>query len=429
MKLTYADLNNCIEAMRTVVGTDKAGASSITLLSKPSIGELQFVGISSNYQVIKTIRPEFDDADVDAEIIVNFKKFSELVALSKTASGIDTDIFVCIDTERKEIQYTIIKREAAISNYSEAQQNRRVLSRIKQTLDFVFVADDKRHGGLDAVNIEWLMQLENDSAENVDTAVWEVNNFINTMTKMIAGDAGQVIMSKQLNVVATCNSNYAVYKEDKSAALSLVFQSSILSKILSIVRMLKSGSKEEKVVVLHKYDNRLAIFDEEHSFVIQTDIPLARKSMLNHINGFNSADYSHAGAVIRKDIMLDVIKCFDTLTDSQQANLKFLNKDGERHIRFEVPNSTSRQNDMSLSIKDMLGDTDVDNKAFGITLGTLIQMLNTCDSKEICLSIALPEELDSNMVPASTETAQSLIKIASLQENNTEGIKCYSILG
>lgn len=429
MKLTYNDLNSCIEAMRTVIGTDKTGMSSIVLLSSPTTGLLQFVGISANYQVIRTIQPEYTDTDVDIDVIVNFKKLSELVALSKTASGIETDIIITIDKDRKELHYSLTKYEAARSGYAEAITNRRPLSRVKQVIDFITVEEDKRHGGLDAVNIEWLSKLENDSAENEDTTAWEVNNFISTMSKMVAGDAGQVIMSKQTNVVATCNSNYAVYKEDPSAAMTVVFQNSVLAKVLNIVRMLKTSGKEEKLIVLHKYDNRLAIFDEDHSVIIQTDVPLARKLMLNHINGFNSADYSYGGAVIRKDILLDVIKCFDMLTDTSQANMKFIKSKDEWHIKFEAPNSTSRQNDMAVVVQDMLGDTAIDNKSYNITLGTLVQMLNACDTQQVCLSIALPDKLTEDTPSVEAETAQPLLKIASLQENNTEGIKCYSILG
>lgn len=423
MILTYLELNNCIEAMRTVVGSDKTGASNIVLLSNPAENILQFVSISANYQVIKTIQPEFFENDEKAEILVNFKKLSELVALSRTTSGIQTEIVLTIDTGRKELCYNLTKFVSTKDN-TDMQAQRQVLSRIRQTIDIVLVSEDKRHGGLDAVNIDWLMKLENDSAENPNTAACELNDFINTMSKMILGDAGQIIMSAQTHVIATCNSNYATYKESTFAAISVVFQASILSKILSILRTIKSTNNEENLIILHKYDSRLAIFDEKHNFVIQTDVPLARRLMLNHINGFNSADYSYAGAVIRRDIFLDTIKCFETLTNSNQANIRIIEDADEHYLRLEVPNSNSRQNDMVLKIQDMRGDISVVNKTFSMTLSTLVQMLNTCDARTICMSIALPEIADEN----STETAQPLLKIANIQENNTESLKCYSIL-
>lgn len=432
MRLDYAELNNCIEAMTTVVGNDKTGTSNIVILSRPTDGTMTFIGISANYQVIRVAHPEYEEQEKNAEILVNYKKLSELVALSKPTSGIDTEIIINIDVSRKELQYKLTKLTTAKSRYAEEENNRRVLSKLTQSIDFTYVSEDKRQGGLEAVSIEWLLGLENDSAESKDTCAWELNNFINTMSKMTAGDAGQVIMSSQTKVVATCNSNYAVYKEDQSAGMSVVFQSSILSKVLSILRTLKQTGKEEKLIVLHKYDSRLAIFDEDHTFVIQTDLPLARKLMLNHINGFNSADYSHAGAVIRKDILLDTIKCFEKLTGSAQANMKFFEEKGETYLKLMVPNSTSRQNDMVVVIWDMLGDTDIFNKAFGVSIATLVQMLNTCDTTSVCLSIALPDVAENpDMVPANSEenTVQALMKIASIQDNNTEGLKCYSVLG
>lgn len=433
MRLDYTELNNCIEAMTTVVGNDKTGTSNVVILSTPDNGTMVFVGISANYQVIRVAHPEFDENDKNVEILVNYKKLAELVSLSKPTSGIDTEIIINIDASRKELQYKLTKLTAAVSRYEEAKFDRRVLSRLSQTIDFTFVSEDKRQGGLEAVNIEWLMNLQNDSAESTDTCAWELTNFISIMSKMTAGDAGQVIMSRQTKVVATCNSNYAVYKEDQSAGMSVVFQTSILTKILSILRTLKTTSKEEKLVVLHKYDSRLAIFDEDHNFVIQTDMPLARKLMLNHINGFNSADYSHAGAVIRKDILLDTIKGFEKLTGSNAAVMRITLEGEEQNLRFAVPNSTSRQSDMMTVIRDMLGDSDVVNKPFNVSITTLTQMLNTCDSKYVCLSIALPEtDLDPNMVPANNDeenAAQALLKVASIQDNNTEGLKCYSVLG
>lgn len=430
MRLNYTDLNNCIEAMKTAVGSDKTGTSNIVLLCKPTDNKLQFVGISANYQVVRTIQPEFTEADTNLEILVNFKKFAELVSMSKNTSGIDTEIDIVFETDRKELVYTLTKLTAANNNYAEAKSQRQLLSKIKHRIEYTYVSQDKRNGGLDAISIDWLMTLENDSAENKDTCAWEINNFISTMTKMTSGDAGQIIMSNQTKVVATCNSNYAVYKEDSSAGMSLVFQSSILVKILNILKTLKV-SKEEKLVILHKYDSRLAIFDEEHSFIIQTDVPLARKLMLNHINGFNSADYSHAGAVVRRDILLDTLKCFETLTGSAQTNMKIVLEGPDQYLRLEVPGSSSRQNDMLIKIGDMRGDTDVVNKTFGAAIGTLVQMLNTCDTKEVCLSIALPDVLNPDEVPAGTEenAAQALLKIATILENNTEGLKCYSVLG
>lgn len=430
MRLTHTELNNCIEAMKTAVGNDKSGMSNIVLLIKPTDGILQCVGITSNYQVVRTVQPQFSDADSSMEILVNFKRLSELVSLSKDSSGIESDIEITFDTGRKELVYGITKYTAR-SGYESAIAERQLLSKIKHRIEYTYVSEDKRNGGLDTISIDWLMKLKNDSAENKDTCAWELNNFINTMSKMTAGDAGQVIMSNQAQAVATCNSNYAVYKEDKSASMSIVFQNSILNKIISILRTLKTSSKEEKLIVLHKYDSRLAIFDEEHSFIVQTDIPLARKLMLNHITGFNSADYSHAGAVLRKDVFIDIIKCYETLTDSVQANLRITLEGEEQYLRLEVPNSSSRQNDMMLKIINMREDIDVVNKPFAITLSMLLQMLNTCDTKTVCLSIALPEVLNPDEVPAGTaeNAAQPLLKIASILDNNTEGLKCYSILG
>ena len=430
MRLTYTDLNNCIEAMKTVVGNDKTGTANIVLLSNPTNGILQCVGISSNYQVARTIQPDYDEVDQNMEILVNFKKFSELITLSKNGSGINTEIEIIADTERKELVYCITKFTIA-SKSSENAEAKQLLSKIRHRIEYTYVSEDKRKGGLDAISIDWLMKLTNDSAENKDTCTWELNNFISTMSKMTAGDAGQIIMSSQTQVVATCNSNYAVYKEDKSASMSVVFQSSILAKVISILRTLKTSDKEEKLIILHKYDSRIAIFDEDHDVIIQTDVPLARKLMLNHINGFHSADYSHAGAVLRRDIFLDTIKCFETLTGSAQANMKIVLEGPDQYLRLEVPNSTSRQNDMMMKILDMREDNSVVNKPFGITLSTLVQMLNTCETKTVCLSIALPEVLNPDEVPAGTEenAAQSLLKVASIQENNTEGLKCYSILG
>lgn len=428
MRLSYIELNNCMEAMKTAVGNDKTGASNIIILSNPSDSTVRFIGISPSYQVIKTIQPQFEDSDTRAEIILNYKKLSELVAMSKSTSGIDTEIIINIDTERKELQYSLTKYASANTGYAESLNNRQVLSKIRQRLNFTFVEDDKRRGGLDVLNIDWLMSLTDDSVENSNTTVWDITNFITVMSKMTAGDAGQIIMSNQTKVVATCHSNYAVYKEDPSAALSVVLQSNVVEKLITILRSVKNNKQAEQKVVLHKETGRLIVFDEAHSFIVQTDIPLAKKLMLSHINGFNSADYRHAGAVVRKDIMLDIIKCFETMTGSEQTNLKFIVDNEDQFIRLEVPNSNSRQNDMMLRVQNMLGDSDVDNKTFSVTLSTIIQMLNTCDTQTVCLSIALPEQLDDT--PAETEqNTQSLLKIASLLENNTEGLKCYSILG
>ena len=404
MHLTYNDLNSCIEAMRTAAG-QKQVASNIIIKSCPSKKTLTFVAIEAVYQVVKSISPIFEDTDVEAEILVNFKKLGELTAIAKPMSGIETNINWFISPDRKELNFKISKQT----------KEKKLLSRITHYLPFTYVAEDKRRGGLDAVNIDWLLSLADDSSENENTTVWERENLLTTFSKLITGDATQIIMSNQVKAIATCHSNFAVYKEDPTAAITVVLQTNIAKRIIDVF---KSSSSSH--IILHKYDNRLAILDTDGQTAIQTEIPTAKKLLVNHINGFNSADYSHGGAVIHRNILIDIIKCFETLTGVNRADMKFIRTDEDNwQLKFETPDSTNRQNDMQVTIESMREQTDIVNKPFKVALDTLLQMLNTCNTQQVVLSIAMPDEEGQ---------VQSLLKIASLLDNNTEGLKTYSIL-
>lgn len=414
MQFNYQELNNCLEAIKTASNIKLNTNANIIILSNPTKNKVTFIGIDTNYQVIKTVQPKFFDNDKEAEIIINLKKLSDLTQLAKPITGTETSIDININLEKNELSFCISKFVTS---------KNQLLSRITQYIPYILVSSDKRHGGLDTLNLNWLFSLTANNSE--DTISLNAENFISILNKMTAGDAPQIIISRQTKAIATCNSNYAVYKEDPDAELTVVLQTAIAKKIITVFKACKTDK-----LILHKVENennKLIIFDENQTTIIQTEIPLAKKLLVNYINGFNSADYKYAGAIIQRTIFIDFIKCFETLTNNNRAILKFNKPESTTQnwsLTLEVPDSTSRQNDMVLQIENMLGDTNINNKTFKAALDTVLQMLNTCDTPKICLSLALPD--------LETDTAtqvQPLLKIASLLEDNvTEGLKNYSIL-
>ena len=411
MELSYNEISNALEAVKTAFSSDKTGGSIILLIGKVSDSELTVGGLGTGYCVAKKLRCVYSDTDVDFEIIVNYKKFAELVSMTKPSAGLKTNITLELDAERKELVFGIVK-------YIVTENTTKPVSKIKQRLSFINAGDDKhRRGGLIELNTDELFSVKDDSLENENTSVWEKTALLSILSKFISGDAIQVFMSNQSKAIATNNSGYAVYKEDPRATVSITLSNAVIKNIITVLKTCNSSS-----IVLHAEENYIVVGDTDNTFGLRASTVIAKQSLLNQINGLKSADYAYIGAMFRKDIMQDMLKCFTTVTGADRVVFKFVHNtelDDWTMLLFG-PDSTSRFADLSLSVDKMTGITDMSNKEFELSLSTFSQMLTTCDEQCITLNIAVIETGEGQ--------ENYLLNITSVAEDGSTGIKCYAPL-
>lgn len=407
MKVTYQEIIKTLESIKPA--NDKV-MQDIIFISDTEQCKTSFIAITQNYQIIKTLdNIEYEQSDENISALINFKKLFDIVSLAKPLSGTTSFIYFKPNTDTHEMNCIIEKCQAENGQFV-------VLSRINQLVPYVDTSSKKNNAGLDLIDFATILSISDDSTSNEDTALFNTSYFINILGKMITGDATQLIISGQAKAIATANSNFTIYKETTAASITAVLETNVAKQMLTLLKNTKSES-----IIMHKTESQLIIADEFKLAVLQTPLlSSAKRAILSQINSFNSKDYAYGHLSLRRDLVLDTIRCFIGLTGQNKAIIRQLD---DNVIEFKVIGSTGRENTTRLTIAKNLQGESIVGKDYVIDLSTFKQMLDTCDSTMILLSIA-----QADIEGEQAEKPQSLIKIASLEDNGVEGIRCFGVL-
>lgn len=269
-----------------------------------------------------------------------------------------------------------------------------------------FDESQNKRSALKQINFDILDTLTYENAINSGSNVVALPkaSTIANLTKCLLADNTQIILSAQAQAYATCGSQYAVYITDPGLALTATLNVKHAKAICAAFRTIETD------LLLCKIDNnQLFISDDKNRLYIQMSLPIAKKNVVQQINGFNTADYSEHQTTINKKLLTDGLKAFNVLHHEPQINLTLSN--GKLSIK----------NSISFAVET----EDPSTVSYVLSLSTLQSMLSSLSTPYIHLSTTQTVETtdDTN----ATET-QQLLRLAEVTENGTLGAKVYSIV-
>ena len=394
MNVTYKDLNTALEALKTACQSDKQGLTNMLMLANKEAGTLVLCcGPTPSYKIAYKVDVEYDELDYSAELVLNIKRFSELVSIAKPTTSLITEISLQIDQNASELIFGLKKCLKIDEN------NIRPISKISQRMGY-FTLDSNKYRGIDKGNVDTMFAVGENSA------TWPRDNVVSILNKLSSGNTPQILFSEKNKAVAACNTNFAVYMSNEYSGFSGAVLTSTAKSIVTVVK----NAKQNQIAFVKGEENTLYISDG--TFALQTALPLAKQLLLSQVNGFNSVEYPKFQAVFKQNALLDFMKSFKSITGTDKAVIKFENVDNVWYLLLNVQGAKDRFNECSISVESINGETD-DLSPYSIMLDTFISMLNICDSDTIRLSLS-----------AKTEDSPRLLRINTENENMTI---CYSV--
>lgn len=487
MVLKYEDLSSCVDRLKAFIPSKSLDSASVLIEIDIESSKIMFAFTDGRRAISTRKDAHFNEQEQSlcgiGGIIVPFKNLLEIASICKPAGVLRVDYMsMCIDNERNIIRISAekyIEQESetdgteqnnnvadgglfdAMNIYSEGVDNesvryeRRVISVIKQSFSYIRAADDRRRAILTRVDYGEMLSCysehvdnstdEFDSSsstnQNIGNAneirygdVWDKSEFIGVLSIMSAEQKNYTIFSGKTHSVAVSNINYAVYEQRNEVKNSLCIQNDIAKNIIDVFN--RSGGDN---LVVYSDGTFCTICNDTEDTAVWFESKRPMKMALQVISGYTQREYNTFRIVALKDAMVNIVKCCRQATDRTTTKLKFsVDCEGNVSMAFDGLNSTSKENDFSLSIEEVKGDLQkLVNTQYEISFEQLENMINVCSSTFIGIYVndAGQEKLPENFTDGDSSTtvisSQPILNIIELfQEGGSiiEGRKAYTML-
>lgn len=388
IKLNIKKLNDVLAVMKTV--NDK----NARLIIQPiyDTNTLVFFCIQTEYAVMMT----YEDAEglsketLPTILNISLADLTGLVGLADSKAQLE--MTALRNGEYMTLRVLLMSEgEDALSinhdipAYDEAQNKRSALGQINFEI-------------LDGLTYENALE-----AENHVIALPRMST-ISSITKCLLTDNTQIILSAQAQAYATCGSRYAVYITDSNLGLTATLNVNHAKALCAAFKTIEADN-----LLCLVDNNQLFISDDKNQLYIQMSLPIAKKNIVQQINGFNTADYSEHQTTINKKLLLDGLKAFNVLWHEPQISITL--SDGKLIINNTISFAALTEDPSAVT--------------YQLNLQTLQSMLQSLTTQYIHMSTTPAVETTDENNAAET---QQLLRLAEVTENGTLGTKVYSII-